>query len=57
MMRSRMLRIQLVAFVVIALLGVVFVGARYVRLDNLLGFGQYTVHARFADSGGIFTNA
>ncbi|MEZ7238972.1 MlaD family protein [Rhodococcus sp. GXMU-t2271] len=56
-MRSRLLRVQIVAFVVIALLGVVFVGARYVRLDNLLGFGQYTVHARFADSGGIFTNA
>ncbi|MEE2059444.1 MlaD family protein [Rhodococcus artemisiae] len=56
-MRSRLVRIQLVAFVVIALLGVVYVGARYVRLDNLMGFGQYTVNARFPSSGGVFKNA
>ncbi len=37
--------------------GVLFVGARYVRLDNLLGFGQYTVDAQFANSGGVFKNA
>lgn len=56
-MRSRLVKAQLAIFVVIALLGVVFVGARYVRLDNLLGFGQYTVDARFPDSGGVFKNA
>ncbi|MFF0815794.1 MCE family protein [Rhodococcus sp. NPDC003318] len=56
-MRSRLVRIQLVAFIAVALVGLVYVGAKYVRLDNLLGFGQYTVKADFADSGGIFTNA
>lgn len=56
-MRSRLVRFQLVAFVVVAVLGVLYVGAKYVRLDHLLGFGRYTVHAQFADSGGIFTNA
>lgn len=56
-MRSRLVKAQLVIFVVVALLGVTFVGARYVRLDHLLGFGQYTVDARFPDSGGIFKNA
>ncbi len=56
-MRSRLVRFQLVAFVVIAVLGVLYVGARYVRLDNLMGFGQYTVNARFPDSGGVFENA
>ncbi|MFZ2174852.1 MAG: MCE family protein [Rhodococcus sp. (in: high G+C Gram-positive bacteria)] len=56
-MRSRLVRIQLVAFVVVAVLGLTYVGAKYVRLDNLLGFGEYTVDARFADSGGIFSNA
>ncbi len=56
-MRSRLVKIQLVVFVVIAVVGLVYVGSKYVRLDNLLGFGQYTVDARFADSGGIFTNA
>ncbi len=56
-MRSRLVKAQLVIFLVIALLGIVYVGARYVRLDNLLGFGQYTVNARFPDSGGVFRNA
>ncbi|MFC4605052.1 MCE family protein [Rhodococcus kronopolitis] len=56
-MRSRLVRFQLVAFVLVAVLGVLYVGAKYVRLDTLLGFGQYTVKADFADSGGIFTNA
>ncbi|MEV0948105.1 MlaD family protein [Rhodococcus sp. NPDC049939] len=56
-MRSRVVRIQLVAFAVVAVLGLVYVGAKYVRLDNLLGFGEYDVNAQFKDSGGIFTNA
>lgn len=45
------------AFVLVAVLGVIYVGAKYVRLDHLLGFGQYTVNALFKNSGGIFTNA
>ncbi|AII09211.1 MULTISPECIES: MlaD family protein [Rhodococcus] len=56
-MRSRLVRIQLVAFAIVAMLGLVYVGAKYVRLDNLLGFGEYDVNAQFKDSGGIFTNA
>ncbi|MFD4365987.1 MlaD family protein [Rhodococcus sp. NPDC058521] len=56
-MRSRIVRIQLVAFIVVAVLGLTYVGAKYVRLDNLLGFGEYSVDAQFKDSGGIFTNA
>lgn len=56
-MRSRLVRIQLVAFIVVALLGLLYVGGKYVRLDNMLGFGQYTVALDLADSGGIFSNA
>ncbi|MGW0176949.1 MCE family protein [Rhodococcus sp. NPDC003322] len=56
-MRSRLVRFQLIAFILVAAVGLLYVGAKYVRLDNLLGFGQYTVTADFADSGGIFTNA
>ncbi len=56
-MRSRLVRIQLVAFAIVAMLGLVYVGAKYVRLDNLLGFGEFDVNAQFKDSGGIFTNA
>lgn len=54
---SRMARLQLGALVLVALVGLLYVGAKYVRLDNLLGFGQYRVVADLADSGGIFTNA
>ena len=56
-MRSRLVKFQLIAFVVVAVLGIVYVGAKYVRLDNLLGFGQYTVHLQLAQSGGIYQNA
>lgn len=56
-MRSALVRWQLVGFVVVALLGLIYVGAKYVRLDNLMGFGQYTVKTELATSGGIFTNA
>ncbi|TSD48505.1 MCE family protein [Rhodococcus sp. KBS0724] len=56
-MRSALVRWQLVGFVLVALLGLVYVGGKYVRLDNLLGFGQYTVKTELQTSGGIFTNA
>lgn len=56
-MRSRLVSTQLILFVIIAILGVVYVGAKYVRIDQLLGFGQYTVIGEFTDSGGIFENA
>ena len=42
---------------VITLLGVSFVGARYAKLDRLVIDRTYTVTAHFADSGGIFTGA
>ncbi|BCF85033.1 ABC transporter substrate-binding protein [Rhodococcus qingshengii] len=57
MVMSKLAKWQLVALVVVALLGLIYVGAKYVRLDNLLGFGQYTVKTELATSGGIFTNA
>ncbi|MBF6274791.1 mammalian cell entry protein [Nocardia sp. 852002-20019_SCH5090214] len=43
---SRLVRYQLVAFAVIAVLGVVFVGAKYIHLDHMLGFGQYQVKVK-----------
>ncbi|MGB3773605.1 MAG: MlaD family protein [Rhodococcus sp. (in: high G+C Gram-positive bacteria)] len=56
-MRSKLVSTQLILFVVIAVLGLLYVGAKYVRIDQLLGFGQYTVIGQFEDSGGIFKNA
>lgn len=50
-------KLQLLAFLVLTVLGVSYVSARYVGLgDALLGDG-YVVTADFAQSGGIFENA
>jgi phospholipid/cholesterol/gamma-HCH transport system substrate-binding protein len=46
-----------VVFVLVALLGVAFVGAKYVRLDKLLGIGVYQVHLELARTGGLYSNA
>jgi phospholipid/cholesterol/gamma-HCH transport system substrate-binding protein len=51
---TRRTKIQLVIFVVITLLGVTFVGARYAQLDKAFYDDNYTVTVHFADSGGIF---
>jgi len=48
---------QLMVFVLITLLGVSYVGARYARLDRLFFDTSYHVDAHFVDSGGIFTGA
>ena len=56
-MITKRTKIQLVIFVVITLLGVSLVGAKYAQLDRLFCARSYTVDAHFADSGGIFAGA
>ncbi|MGV9826374.1 MULTISPECIES: MCE family protein [unclassified Gordonia (in: high G+C Gram-positive bacteria)] len=56
-MISRLAKIQLIVFAVVGILAIVYVGAKYARLDKLAGIGTYTVTAAMKDSGGIFTNA
>jgi phospholipid/cholesterol/gamma-HCH transport system substrate-binding protein len=51
---TRRTKLQLMAFVIITLFGVTFVGARYAQLDKAFYDDNYTVNASFADSGGIF---
>jgi phospholipid/cholesterol/gamma-HCH transport system substrate-binding protein len=53
-MITRRTRIQLIIFVIITLVGVSYVGARYARLDRIVVDDAYTVVAHFPDSGGIF---
>jgi len=48
---------QLIAFVILTLIGVTFVGARYARLDKLFYDSTYTVSVKYDQSGGIFTGA
>ncbi|QFZ23496.1 MCE family protein [Saccharothrix syringae] len=56
-MIPRRTRLQIGAFVVIALVGVSYVGARYAGLGRLFGATGYVVTVQLADSGGVFTNA
>jgi phospholipid/cholesterol/gamma-HCH transport system substrate-binding protein len=56
-MIARSVKIQVLAFAIVSLVGITFVGFRYVGLGDALFGGQYTVRADFATSGGIFTNA
>ncbi|GLZ42349.1 MlaD family protein [Actinokineospora sp. NBRC 105648] len=56
-MITRRVRAQVAVFVLIALVGVSYVGARYAGLDTLFGVTGYVVKVELADSGGIFTNA
>jgi phospholipid/cholesterol/gamma-HCH transport system substrate-binding protein len=53
-MITRRTKVQLMIFVLITLVGVSYVGARYARLDRLLFDDSYNVVAHFPDSGGIF---
>jgi phospholipid/cholesterol/gamma-HCH transport system substrate-binding protein len=53
----RAAKVQVLAFLVVALVGIGYVGITYVGLgDRLLGRG-YVVYADFAEAGGIFANA
>ncbi|WP_367134803.1 MCE family protein [Saccharothrix sp. HUAS TT1] len=50
------IKLQIGAFVLIALVGVSYVGARYVGLGRVFGASGYVVTVQLADSGGVFTN-
>lgn len=56
-MLTRGVRVRVALFVVIAVVAVIYAGARYAGLDRLFGASGYTVTVQLADSGGIFTNA
>jgi phospholipid/cholesterol/gamma-HCH transport system substrate-binding protein len=54
---TRKIRVQLAVFLLIAAVGVTYVGGRYAGLDRLFDTGGYRVTVELADSGGIFENA
>ncbi|HZC41711.1 MAG TPA: MlaD family protein [Streptosporangiaceae bacterium] len=56
-MTSRLVRYQLVAFVVVTVLGVTYAMLQYVGLPRILGFGQYHVSVALPASGGLYTDA
>lgn len=56
-MIGRVVKVQIIVFVVIAVVGVTYVGGKYAGLDRLFAPRGYVVRAQLSESGGIFTNA
>jgi len=56
-MITRFVRLQLIAFVLVSIIGILYLGGSYIRVDRMLGKGIHTVKLQLAESGGIFTNA
>ena len=56
-MITRRTKMQLMVFLLITLVGVSFVGARYARLGSLFVKDHYAVVAHFSQSGGIYEDA
>jgi phospholipid/cholesterol/gamma-HCH transport system substrate-binding protein len=56
-MTSRLVRYQLVAFLVVTVLGVSYAMLQYVGLPRILGFGQYHVSVALPAAGGLYANA
>jgi phospholipid/cholesterol/gamma-HCH transport system substrate-binding protein len=54
---TRVIRLQLIAFLLVALVGVSYVGFRYAGFGDIAGTGTYPVRVQLTDSGGIFTGA
>ncbi|MCE7011469.1 MCE family protein [Kibdelosporangium philippinense] len=56
-MLTRRIKVQVAIFIVIALVGVSYVGASYAGLDQLFGGRGMVVTAKMPESGGLFTNS
>jgi phospholipid/cholesterol/gamma-HCH transport system substrate-binding protein len=50
-------RIKVLVFAIITVLGVAYVGIRYVRIGDAISSGSYMLYADFATGGGIFPHA
>ncbi|ASR34688.1 ABC transporter substrate-binding protein [Prauserella marina] len=55
-MLSAKIRVQVIAFIAVALAAVALVGANYAGLGRLFGAGGYVVKLELSEAGGIFTN-
>lgn len=56
-MITKQTKVQLMVFLLITMVGVAYVGAKYARLDRLIFDDSYRVVAHLEESGGIFTGA
>ncbi|WP_063001633.1 MCE family protein [Nocardia mikamii] len=57
MHKTRLVKLQLTVFAVVAAVSLVFVGINYCGIQNATRIGTYTVTAHFADGAGLYDNA
>lgn len=57
MMLSKFVRIQLVIFAVLTVVGLLVMSLQYVKLPQLFGVGRYTVIVELASTGGLYPHA
>jgi phospholipid/cholesterol/gamma-HCH transport system substrate-binding protein len=56
-MGSRLIRYQLIAFVLVTVVGLSYAMTQYFGLERILGFGQYRVSVTMPDTGGLYAGA
>ncbi|MCL2581181.1 MAG: MCE family protein [Streptosporangiales bacterium] len=56
-MNSRLVRYQLIAFVLVTVLGIGYAMAAYSGLGPILGLGRYHLSVRLPDTGGLYAGA
>lgn len=56
-MGSKLIRYQLIAFVLVTVLGIAYAMTQYFGLERILGFGQYRVSVAMPDTGGLYSGA
>jgi phospholipid/cholesterol/gamma-HCH transport system substrate-binding protein len=54
---SKLVRYQLIAFVLVTVLGVTYAMVQYVGLGQILGIGQFPVSVRMPQAGGLYQGA
>lgn len=57
MHKTRLVKIQLIVFAILATLSLVYTGIKYSGIPRATGIGTYTATAHFVDGAGIYNNA
>ncbi|QNG17534.1 MCE family protein [Rhodococcus triatomae] len=57
MMLSRFVRVQLVIFSILTVIGLVVMSVQYVRVPSMLGIGKYDVSMELVATGGLYPHA
>ncbi|WP_040865289.1 MCE family protein [Nocardia exalbida] len=56
-MKTRLVKVQLIVFAILATVSLVYGLVNYVGIQRLTGIGTYTVTADFTDAGGLYESA